>query len=173
MKAAQMGCTTRAMLKVLHAARFRAMRGILVLFPSRTDVLDYSRSRISPLIQDNPESVGQWVRDTDSMGLKQIWDCWVYFRGMQSTVGLRSIPVDLIVFEEMDLAPQTSIDKAMERMSHSEFREVLMLSNPTLPDYGIDKAFQETDQRHWLLKCLSCGHYSDLLETFPGCLVRD
>jgi hypothetical protein len=157
---------------LLHAARYRGLRGILVLFPSRTDVLDYSRSRISPLIEDNPSSLGEWVRDTDSMGLKQIWNAWVYFRGMQSTVGLRSIPVDLIIFEELDLAPQTSIDKAMERMAHSEFREVLMLSNPTLPDYGIDKEFQQTDQRHWLLKCQKCNHYTDLLETFSQCLIE-
>jgi hypothetical protein len=61
---------------------------------------------------------------------------------------------------------------AMERMGHSEFKEVLMLSNPTIPDYGIDKAFQETDQRYWLLKCPSCGHYTCLEDTFPECLIE-
>jgi len=58
----------------------------------------------------------------------------------------------------------------MERMGHSVFKEVLKLSNPTLPDYGIDKAFQETDQRYWLLKCEKCGEYTCLEDTFPDCL---
>ncbi len=89
---------------------------------------------------------------------------------MQSRVGLKSIPVDLIILDELDEAPQQAVDMAMERMGHSEFREVLMLSNPTIPDYGIDKAFQETDQRHWLLKCPSCGYHTCLEDTFPGCL---
>ncbi len=60
----------------------------------------------------------------------------------------------------------------MERMAHSEFKEVLMLSNPTLPDYGIDHAFQQTDQRYWHLKCRACGAWTCLEETFPGCLVE-
>jgi len=57
-------------------------------------------------------------------------------------------------------------------MSHSEYKEVWKLSNPTLPDYGIDKAFQETDQRHWLLKCESCGESTCLEDTFPDCLLE-
>ncbi len=40
----------------------------------------------------------------------------------------------------------------------------------TLPDYGIDAAFQETDQRYWLLKCDKCGEYTCLEDTFPDCL---
>ena len=37
-KAAQMGLTTKAMLRAMYAARYRNFRGILYLFPSRTDV---------------------------------------------------------------------------------------------------------------------------------------
>lgn len=81
-----------------------------------------------------------------------------------------SIPVDYIIFDELDEAPQNAIDMAMERMSHSEFKKVLKLSNPTLPDYGIDRAFQETDQRYWLLKCEHCGDHTCLEDTFPDCL---
>ncbi len=55
-------------------------------------------------------------------------------------------------------------------MAHSEFKEVLMLSNPSLPDFGIDRAFQETDQRFWLLKCDGCGRWCNLVDEFPGCL---
>jgi len=61
---------------------------------------------------------------------------------------------------------------AMERMSHSEFKNVLKLSNPTLPDYGISKAFEETDQRYWLLKCEKCGEYTCLEDLFPDCLLE-
>jgi hypothetical protein len=91
---------------------------------------------------------------------------------MKSRVGLKSVPADLVVFDELDEAPQNSVDMAMERMGHSEFKEVLMLSNPTLPDYGIDRAFQETDQRYWLLKCEKCGEYTCMEDTFPDCLLE-
>jgi hypothetical protein len=91
---------------------------------------------------------------------------------MRSRVSLKSVPVDFIVFDELDEAPQKAVDMAMQRMAHSEVKEWLKLSNPTLPDYGIDKAFQETDQRYWKLKCPSCGHYTCLEDTFPACLVE-
>ncbi len=171
-KAAQMGLTSKAMLRATHSARYRGYRGVLYLFPNKTDVTDFSKGRISPLIEDNPETIGTWIRDTDSANIKRIWNCFLYLRGMTSRVGLKSVPADLIIFDELDEAPQNAVDMAMERMGHSEFKEVLKLSNPTLPDYGIDKAFQETDQRYWLLKCQRCGEHTCLEDTFPGCLLE-
>jgi hypothetical protein len=171
MKAAQLGLTTRAMLRSLYKCRYGGFRGALYLFPSRTDALDFSKSRISNLIDENPDTIGKWLKDTDSAGLKKVWNSFLYIRGMHSKVGLKSIPVDFIVFDELDEAPQNAVDMAMERMGHSEYRLVLQLSNPTLPDYGIDKAFQETDQRYWMLKCQKCGEYTCLEDTFPDCLV--
>jgi hypothetical protein len=172
MKAAQMGLTSKAILKAFYKARYAAYKGILYLFPSRSDVLDFSRGRISPLIDDNQETIGRWVTDTDAAGIKRVCNTFLYLRGMQSRVGLKSIPVDFVVFDELDEAPQNMVDMAMERMGHSEFKEVLKLSNPTLPDYGIDKEFQNTDQRYWLLKCPACGDYTCLEDSFPDCLLE-
>ncbi len=171
MKAAQLGLTSRAMLKAIYKARYGSYRGILYLFPSKTDVTDFSKGRVDPLIDENPDSIGKWVKDTDTANIKRIWNCYLYLRGMSSRVGLKSVPIDFIIFDELDEAPQNAVDMAMERMGHSEFKEVFKLSNPTLPDYGIDKAFQETDQRYWLLKCEKCGEYTCLEETFPECLI--
>ncbi len=171
-KAAQMGLTTKAMLRAMHAARYRDFRGILYLFPSRTDVTEFAKGRIDPLIEDNPDTLGRWLQQTDSANIKQVWNCFLYLRGMKSRVGLKSIPVDFLVLDEMDEASPSAVDMAMERMSHSEFKEVLKLSNPTLPDYGIDKAFQETDQRYWHVKCECCNEYTNLAEEFPQCLLE-
>ena len=174
-KATQMGLSSKAMLRAIYGARYGGYRGILYLFPSRTDVTEFSKGRVDPLIKDNPESIGRWLQDTDSANLKRVWNAFLYFRGMKSTIGLKSVPVDFLVMDELDEAPQQSMKYAMARMAHSEFKHVLKLSNPSLPDYGIDKAFQETDQRYWLLKCPKCGKYTCLEDTFPNCLkeVKD
>ncbi len=166
-----MGLTSRAMLKAVHSARYGSYRGILYLFPSKTDVTDFSKGRVDPLIDENPDSIGKWIKDTDSANIKRIWNCFLYLRGMASRTGLKSVPADFIIFDELDEAPQNAVDMAMERMAHSEFKEVFQLSNPTLPDYGIDKAFQETDQQYWLLRCEKCGEYTCLEDTFPDCLI--
>ncbi|MHC1744971.1 MAG: phage terminase large subunit family protein [Syntrophobacteraceae bacterium] len=143
------------------------MKGILYFFPSKSDVSDFARGRIDPLVEENPQSLGTWIQDTNNAGLKRVWGTNLYLRGMRSRVGLKSVPADMIVFDEVDEAPPNAVDMAMERMAHSEFKEVLMLSNPTLPDYGIDRAFQETDQRYWLLKCEACGEYTCMEDTSP------
>src|ERR1041384_359002 len=51
-KAAQIGGTTWAILRSIHAC----MGGLNVMyfFPTRTDVLEFSKSRVSPLLMDNP-----------------------------------------------------------------------------------------------------------------------
>ena len=98
----------------------------------KTDVTDFSKGRVDPLIDENPETIGKWIRDTDSANIKRIWNCFLYLRGMTSRVGLKSVPVDFIVFDELDEAPQNAVDMAMERMGHSEYQEVLKLS-PTQP----------------------------------------
>ena len=167
-----MGLTSKAMLKVAYGARYGGYRGILYLFPSKSDVTDFSKGRIDPLIDDNPETIGKWIRDTDAANIKRIWNAFLYLRGMKSRTGLKSVPADLVVFDELDEAPQNAVDMAMERMAHSEFKEVWKLSNPTLPDYGIDKAFQQTDERYWLLKCERCGESTCLEDTFPDCLLE-
>ena len=46
MKAAQMGLTSKAMLKVVYGARYGGYRGILYLFPSKSDVTDFSRAEL-------------------------------------------------------------------------------------------------------------------------------
>jgi len=172
-KATQLGLTTKAGLRSIHGAiTGRYPRGILYLFPSKTDVTEFSKGRINLLIGENPDSIGKWIKDTDTSNLKQIGSSILYFRGMKSRVGLKSVPVDFIVFDELDEAPQKAVDMALQRMAHSEIKEWLKLSNPTLPDYGIDKAFQETDQQYWLLQCPACGHYTCLEDTFPACLVE-
>ena len=166
LKATQLGLTTKAMLKAFWGAHQGRYKGVLYLFPSKSDVLDFSKGRISPLIEENPETIGTWLQDTDTAGIKRIGGCTLYLRGMVSRVGLKSVPADIVIFDELDEAPQKRVDMAMERMGHSEVRETLKLSNPTLPDYGIDLAYQATDQRHWLLKCPGCGHYNDLIDIF-------
>lgn len=170
-KATQMGLSSRAMLRCFYWARFHdRIRGILYLFPSKSDVTDFSKGRFDPLIDDNPDSLGSWIKDTDAANIKKIWNSFLYFRGMRSRLGLKSTPADAICFDELDEAPQWMIDWAMARMSHSEDGIVYMLSNPTMPDYGIDAAFQKTDQQFFLLKCKKCNAYTNLVETFPDCL---
>ena len=180
LKGAQVGVTSIQMLRTLHGLiSKRYPQGCLYLFPSRTDVLDFSRGRFNPLISDN-ECIARHVHDTDTVGIKRIGGSMLYLRGARSTgkagglkrtsTQLKSIPVDKIIFDEYDEMEGGMVDLALERLSHSSVREEVYLSTPTIPDYGVDKLFQDSDQRHWFIRCQKCGGETCLELTFPDCL---
>ena len=93
MKAAQMGLPESSPEDGLWR-QVRKLPGHPYLFPSKADVTDFSKGRIDPLIDENPETIGKWIRDTDAANIKRVWNSFLYFRGMKSRVGLKSIPVD-------------------------------------------------------------------------------
>lgn len=165
MKAAQTGFTVKALLKSIHKSLYLYPKGVLYLFPTAVDVTEFSKSRYSRLIEENPALKGS-IRDTDAANLKAMGMGYFYFRGMRSRTGLKSIPVDCVVFDEYDEQiphttkeshEMTSPEMALERMSHSKFKHSIYLSTPTLPDFGIHALFKNTTQNHWFIRCGHCG----------------
>lgn len=165
-KATQLGNSTRGMLRMFFAARYLSMVGVLYLFPSKTGIGDFSRSRIAPLVERNPEIIGRYLQDTDSVGLKRFNGVNLIFRGTKSEEGLRSDPADFVVYDEFDLMAEGVEGAARGRLEHSDFKWEHFLSNPTLPDYGISKKFDQSDQRYWMLKCPACGHHTCMEDYF-------
>ncbi len=169
-KAAQIGGTTWAILRSIHAC----LTGLNVIyfFPTRTDVLEFSKSRVGPLLAENP-FLSKLMTDTDTAGLKRIGDAHLYLRGMQSSVGMKSVPADMVVFDELDETAPAAKAMARERLAHSDYKRVIELSNPSLPDYGIDEQYQKSDQRHWTIPCGSCGWWTALDKEFPRKLGQE
>jgi len=169
-KAAQIGGTTWAILKAFHACTLGL--NVMYFFPTRTDVLEFSKSRVGPLLQDNL-FLSRLLKDTDTAGLKRIGSAYLYLRGMQSTVGMKSVPADMIVFDELDEASPDAKSMARERLAHSDFKRIVELSNPSLPNYGIDESFQLSDQRHWTMRCSHCTAWTALDKEFPAKLGQE
>ena len=186
MKATQQGITEIEVLKSLHGMIMkRYPQGVLYMFPTSDNVHEFSKSRFNPLIDANNEYIGKFVKPggkgTDTTSLKKIHSAFLYLRGTRLTqsiggdleskesVQLRSIPVDRVVFDEVDLMPDEVILKARGRMGHSRIKEEVYLSNPTLPGFGIDRLFQESDQRHYHRRC-GCGEWNCAELSFPDCV---
>ena len=181
-KGAQLGFTAIEILRTVHSMIYgRYPQGALYLFPTRDDVTDFSRGRFKPLIEENPP-IKRFVKNTDSVNIKRIGKAMLYLRGARvgqtiegekkSASQLKSIPVDAIRFDEVDEMDPEMVQLALERISHSEVQEEVYLSTPSIPEFGIDKLYQESDQRIWEIKCEKCGKYTCLELEFPDCLVR-
>ena len=181
-KGAQIGASEINVLKTLHGhVHGRYNQGSLYLFPTRDDVKDFSKSRFDPLIESNP-FIGAYVKNTDSQNIKKVGQGFLYLRGARSTknVGgtkksssqLKSISVDRVVFDEFDEMEETMIELAQYRVSHSKIKELIYLGTPTIPDYGIDRMYQNSDQRVWMVECPACGKEASLDLEFPNSLRR-
>lgn len=169
-KAAQIGGTTWAILRSLHACL--GGLNVIYFFPTRTDVLEFSKSRVGPLVASNP-FLARLMTETDTAGLKRIGSAHLYLRGMQSPVGMKSVPADMLVFDELDEASPDAKALARERLAHSDYKRILELSNPSIPHYGIDETYQQSDQRHWTVKCAACGTWTAPDAAFPSTLGQE
>jgi hypothetical protein len=174
--------TTTQILRRLHDMIYgRYKSGVLYLFPTRDDVTDFSKGRFQPIITNNPQ-IAKYVKDTDAANIKRVGKSMLYLRGARSShriegiketsSQLKSIPVDCIVFDEKDEMSQDMVQLAMERISHSDLQEEISISTPTIPDYGIDKDYMNSDQRVWEIKCRKCGEFTCLELEFPECLIE-
>ena len=174
MKGTQGGFTEDEVLDSLHGMiNLILSQGVLYLFPTTDDVGEFSKSRFNPLIVDNYEAIGQYVKSagkgTDTASLKKIHKAFLYLRGarlsqkisdVNESSKLKSIPVDRVVFDEVDHMDEDVIAKALGRMGHSKIKQERYLSNPLIPGEGIDKLFSKSDQRHWFRKCSHCSEWT-------------
>lgn len=182
-KGSQLGFTEAAALKTIHSMiHGRLPQGTLYLFPTADDVSDFSKARFNSLIDHNPEHIGRFVRSTDATNIKRVGSAMLYLRGaratqrveglMKTSSKLKSVPVDRIVYDEYDEMDQAMIPMARERFAHSAIQEEHKLSTPTVPGYGIDKVYKESDQHTWSIRCGHCGGETIMEIEFPKCLGR-
>lgn len=186
-KGAQIGATETLVLKTLHGHIMnRYPQGSMYLFPTTRDVSDFSKARFDPLIQMNP-FIGEHVKPTgekgtDAQNIKKVGRGFLYLRGAKSTrniggakkssTGLKSAPVDRVVFDELDEMEPNMIELAKHRVMHSDVKELIYLGTPTIPDYGVDRMYKNSDQRVWMLECPKCGKETCLDLEFPNSIKR-
>jgi len=158
----------------------RYPNGVAHIFPSMDEVGDFSKFFFKPLITNNRQSIGRYVRDTDTAFLKKVNNAFLYLRGgrLSQKIGdtdedtsskTAGFTVDRVVFDEIDFMDDAVIEKYKARMYHSPVREEVYLGNPSHEDHGIDLLFKQSDQRYWWRKC-SCGEWTCAEKSFPECV---
>ena len=139
--------------------RNRGTRGIFTL-PDEKMFKRLSKDRVKPIIEsDKVFNIGD-EQGSRSMGLYQIGGSTAYFTGM--TEGdATSIPADILSHDELDLSKQRMIGLFQSRLQGSRHRITHKFSTPTLPGFGIDAAYDVSDQHVFMVKCDCCGHWQD------------
>jgi hypothetical protein len=177
---AQMGKTIDQMIKRMHHLIYNVYpQGVMYIFPTTKLVQRFSQARFTPLLNDNP-ILRLYIGSSDNMELKRVGRSNLYFVGSRMTqkiegerktsANLKSEPVDCVVEDEYDEIDQDMSVLAQHRMDHSKVKHRARISTPSMPDYGIDRAYQASDQSVWMIKCGACHTYTCLELEFPDCL---
>lgn len=161
MKSTQVGASSG---EIRWAVRLTDQMGetIIYFFPTATHVKEFGTEKLEPSIEASEYLQSRIPRGhTRNKSQKQIGLGFLYLRGMQSKAAVQSIPAQGVVIDEYDECPPQRIEEAENRISGAagmgKIGRVRRLGRPSVPGYGIDAAFQESDQRCWLVTCPECG----------------
>lgn len=173
-----MGASTYCLIRSFWMAKTKMTpRGIIYWLPTSESVSDFVNTKINPFINENEELARakeeDKLRSTDNQGLRFMWGTPIFVRGLKSKTQVKSISADAAIYDEFDEADPGQVAQARKRLSASSVRISVDLSTPTLPDYGIDQRFQETDQRHYAFKCQHCSAWNILEENWPNTFEQD
>lgn len=154
-KAAQVGFTTTAIIKSLWLAKAKKM-DIIYTMPTYSDVHTLVTSKVNRIIEQNP-IFQQWVAKKDTVEQKRVGDSVIYYRGTWSEREALSTSSDLNVHDEVDRSNMKVIEQYYSRLQHSKYGYQWLFSNPSVPDFGVDRLWNRSDQKHWFLTCDDCG----------------
>src|SRR5690606_17227063 len=96
--------------------------------------------------------------DVNSLSAKRIRDSFIYFRSSSKPGALEGIDIDYLSMDEYDRVPSLAEASALESMSSSKYKIVNRWSTPSIPNMGIHKLFEQSDQFWYLHKCEHCNH---------------
>lgn len=166
MKAAQMGLTEVAINKAFYTVDVKK-RDVLYVLPTALNASDFSKSRFNTALLHS-EHLGKLFTDTNTVGLKQAGGVNLYIRGSRGDSNLKSIPVSVLILDEVDEMDQKQIWLSFERLSGQIHKSILSLSTPTVPRFGVHTLYLQGTQEHYFFKCPRCGRKTEFI--FPDCL---
>lgn len=151
LKAAQIGLSTCVNIKAFYLAKTKGL-DIIYSMPSTADVRQIVASKTNRLIANNP-IFQEWTSDKDSIDQKRVGKSVIYYRGTWTETAALAIPADLYISDETDRSKQDIVVQYKTRLQHSKFGWEWYLSNPSAPGNGVDRYWEESDQKFWFIKC--------------------
>lgn len=126
-KAAQMGATVYLLLRVIHWLHTHQGRKAGLYFPTKEGVENLSKDRLTPLLDSIIDLNGMVDRE-DKLGLRKIGKSSFYLFHLGGVASKDSVPLDFVAFDEVRLCKAQDIDQALERISHSPYKQKIFMS---------------------------------------------
>lgn len=154
LKAPQIGLTTLMLIKSFWVAK-NLRKDIVYTLPTSSDVNDMAGGKINRIVAQNPV-FEDWVKDHDSVTSKRVGDNTIYYRGTWMSKAATQVASQLNIHDEVDASKTDVIEQYETRLQAQAGGWRWYFSHPSLPDFGVDKFWQASDQKHWFISCPEC-----------------
>lgn len=166
MKSAQAGFTEVGINLALYTIDVER-KNVLYVLPTLGEASDFSQSRFNPALRMSPYLKGVFT-DANKVGLKMANNTSLYIRGSRGDSNLKSIPVSVLILDELDEMDQSQIELALHRLRGQPEKKVWYISTPTAPGHGVSLEYEKSTQEHFRFKCPGCGRMDEF--SFPDSL---
>ena len=154
-KGAQLGVTETALNKTFYTIDIKGVSVLYVLPAATPDAADFSSARFDPALELSPH-LASLFSDVKNIGHKRAGSANLYIRGSRSRSQLKSVPVGLTILDEVDEMIQDHIPLVFERMAGQMQQQALLISTPTIANYGIDAYYESSTQQLYYFRCPHC-----------------
>lgn len=170
-KCTQVGMSSTTLIKVLFYGCQEPLTSIFTL-PTSPDAKNFVVAKFDPMIERSPglrKMVDRVVfRDKPLFNttVKRIGESYYFFKGSWAAHAAQSISADIMVIDELDFQKPEIRSMWEERTQGSSSKDIIYwLGYPSIPGFGIEELFEDSDQRMWYIECNEC-HVRQVL-TFP------
>jgi len=176
MKGAQIGVSTWAILDALRFCMVHRDPAVTVIFtqPTSDDAHKFSSTRVAPIIAASEYLATRWEGGVEVRRVGRPNPSIIHFRGTWVEKEAYTIDSDQNTHDELDKSKPDVREVYDERLGASQFKRTRDISTPTIPNWGIAKLFEQTDQHEWLVSCTGCSwegpiDYYQHLDRKAGC----
>jgi len=173
LKGTQIGMTTVAVGLALYAVHVHLLN-VGYFLPDQEFANRFGDTRIRPAIW-NPR-LSDAMRDgrykgASSKGLKEFpggdGSRFLYILGLRDIGNAISLPLDLLIRDEVDDLPPENLAWSNDRLDASKVALTFNLAMGRTPGGGIQAMYEDGDCSVWLVPCIACGGEWALEENWP------
>ena len=169
-KSRQLGMSEIGLTEVLHFLITNNGTKAMYIFPRDQQMLDFSKSRIAPVLRDSEYFHTIVDPVSNSVSTKKLLDSWLFMRsGWGSALG-EGTDIDFLAIDEYDRMKENVELAFQEGLSSSKHGLIRRWSTPTVPGRGINGAINKSDQMRYWWTCEHCGTKQFL--TFDDNLIQ-
>lgn len=165
-KCSQVGLSEGSSRKALGITAISKAAHTMYVLPTRTFASKFATSRIKPVIESSPMLSDMTNRNAKGSELIGLGTSFMHLGGTTgAATGAISVPAKYIFIDELDFCDQEVVGKYESRLKHApedaygRKGTVCKFSTPTLEDYGINKEFKKSDQKHYQCHCSHCDEW--------------